>query len=267
MRFSGSYRRFRHRRGRYGMGRRRRFWRRRRVHPSRKRRSWGNKTIHLRFHHTTTVDFVNATPSASGSNTTLGWNLDHRYFTLEEFIKESKKPTTLPLYTPNHLPPFRYYRIKKIVMKGKWINQPIQGLENVMGFTALDLDGEDEGRGDTSHSSLDPKGSANEGPLTYDPLMNRSSRRAFNARHGFKRVFRPKPLLQSSLKESGMFPYLLKGQPWVSTYLGSNVHWQGISISMRQWLESSKISMQYDIDAYIEFKEFDYETGTQKINP
>lgn len=174
----------------------------------------------------------------------------------------------MPLYTSVHYPPFRYYRIKKIVMKGKWINQGLMTLENVMGFTALDLDGEDEGRGDASKSPLDPKtlSAADGGPLTYDPLMNRSSRRAFNARHGFTRIFRPKPQLLCTLREgTGMYSYFFKSTPWVSVEMGSGVHWEGITISMRQWMEQHPISMQYDIDAYVEFKEFDYETGTQKL--
>lgn len=246
-----------------------RIWRRRRFHPrSRIRRKWGHKTFHLRFHRTVTVDFKQATPSDEGqANTTLGWNLDHQYFTLEEFIKESKRADPMPLYTSTHWPPFRYYRIKKIVVKGRWINKPLTEIENVYGFTALDLDGEDEGRGDTSRSTLDPKTTEpNEGPLTYDPLMNRSSRKAFNARSGFKRIFRPKPQLLATLREGhGMFSYIFKSNPWVSTAMGSGVHWQGLSISMRQAILNTPIQMQYDIDAYIEFKEFDYETGTQKL--
>lgn len=259
-------RRFRRRRRHVRRHAPRRLRRRSRIHP-RRRRVFG-KTFHLRFHKTTTVDFPKATNTANADTATLGWNLDHQYFTLEEFIKEAKKPGTGEAYTSTHYPPFRYYRIRKIVFKGKWINQGLGSLENVLGNTALDLDGEDEGRGTASKSSLDPKkAGVTGGPLTYDPLMNRSSKRAFNARSGFTRIFRPQPQLLCTLREGGgMFSYFFgRKQPWVSVQMGSTVHWQGLSVSMRQWLEQHPVSMQYDITAYVQFKEFDYETGTQKI--
>lgn len=264
------YRRRRHARAR--MHRRRRHGHR--YHLRRRRFHRKPRTFHLRFHRTVTTDWKQATTSGTdgvGDKTlTLGWNMDHLYFTLEEFIKEAKT-TQIPTTSQPHNPPFRLYRIKKVVVRGTWINYPQSLQENVLGCTALDLDGEDEGRGDTSPSSLDPKevleqpGLLKSGPLTYNPLQNRSSRKFFNMRHGFKRVFRPRPQILSPLTTGGNYNLLFPGRtPWVQVVNGSDVHWEGLSISMRQVQHDKYLpQVQYDVDAYIEFKEFDYESGTQ----
>lgn len=265
MRFARRFRRRRHVR-RHA---RRRIRRPRRLYP-RRRRSSGYQTFHFRFHRTATASFPASTPNNEGEAVkSLGWNMDHMYFTLEEFIKESKRPDPIPEFTSRHWPPFRYFRIRKAVVRGKWINIPVSQEENVLGFTALDLDGEDEGKGNATRSPVDPKlGEDKGGPYTYDPLMNRSSRRRYNARHGFTRVFRPKPqLLSTPITGGGMFPFFFRRQPWVSVALGSQVHWEGLSLSMRQWESADPIAIQYDIDLYVQFKEFDYEPGTQNVPP
>lgn len=165
-----------------------------------------------------------------------------------------------------HQPPFRFFRFKKIVVKGKWINWRAQDVENIMGSTALDLDNEDGGRGNATKSPVDPKNSDPKGPFPYDPLQNRSSRRHFNLRRGFTRIFRPKvEWLTQQLNQSAHL--LTNRQPWISVREGANTTWNGLSISMRQMMDPlnqdppHNLQMQYTITAYIEFKEFDYEAG------
>ncbi|UPW41432.1 capsid protein [Dipodfec virus UA04Rod_4537] len=250
--------------------RRRRFRRNRRRHPRR--------TFHLRFRQVVTSDWPTApttTPSdgTSGKETPLQWNFDHMSFSLNHFLQIGHGTSSY-----QHQPPFRYYRFKKIVVKGTWINWTSQYFENVIGHTALDLDGEDKNRGNVNRSNLDPaehaarlRSDPTKAPFNYDPLQDRTSARKFNIRRGFTRVLRPKLEITQQVQTPKMeFHWLTKGTPWVSVREGSNMPWNGLSISLRQMKNPTTETpdppipqIQYDISAYVEFKEFDYETSKQ----
>lgn len=240
-----------------GAGRRRYF--RRRL--PRRPRFRNHRVFHVRFETVMTTDWPTTTHTdPSTGPVPLKWNFDHLVFRLDKFMQVH----TPEQHSYQHLPPFRYYDIRKIVVKAKWINWPEQYMENMMGCTALDLDGEDSNRGNVTHSRYDPPNEAHvdHGPFSYDPLQNRSTRKHWNFRSGFTRVFRPKPDI------SGLPHVLFRGRQWVSVREGSGTNWHGLSISCRQTRDllnetvPRNLNLQYTITAYVAFKDFDYETGS-----
>nr|QNO39284.1 capsid protein [Canine circovirus] len=247
----------------------------------RKRRQRNFKLFHLRLRRTLTADWPTAPVKPTNdpqTETPLLWNFDHLSFKLTDFLQASHGVGDF-----QHLPPFRYYKFKKVYIRAKWINWPKTLMENVLGRTALDLDGEDQGRGNATRSHLDPGATPgvteppkdpNKAPFIYDPLQDRATSKSFNMATGFKRGLTPKPMFtQEIASPSATAPWLTRGQPWVSVIKGANMVWNGLSISLRQMKDmrpttpetnTSQIpQVQYDISAYIAFKEFDYETGRQ----
>ncbi|AXR86429.1 capsid protein [Bamboo rat circovirus] len=240
------------------------------------------RTFHIRFHRVVTTDWpaANKTPTMVGGGTDMDppvetpllWNMDHLQFKLSQFMAISGNQTY------QHQPPFRYYKFKKIVVKGTWINFPMQTMENVLGNTALDLDGEDTGRGNVKQSHLDPglppgltgpdPTDPTKAPFIFDPLMDRASKKAFNIKRGFKRIFTPKP--QRTESANTPLTHLITRTPWVSVREGFDLPWNGLSLTLRQMKDPLNEEnnppmpqIQYDITAYVQFKEFDYETGHQ----
>uniref|UniRef100_A0AAU7E2X7 Capsid protein n=1 Tax=Arvicanthis rat circovirus TaxID=3141855 RepID=A0AAU7E2X7_9CIRC len=202
--------------------------------------------------------------------TPLQWNFDHLTFRLSDFVTPGQGVSKF-----QHTPPFRYYRIRKVVVQAKWINWTYQNMENVLGNTALDLDGEDTGRGNVTRSKLDPnvtdymgqEPDPNKAPFRYDPLWNRSSKKHWRASRGFTRIFRPKPQMTEPFDSTKMTHWLIRGQPWVSVREGADLPWNGLSISLRQMKDPlneddrSLPQLQYTMAIYVAFKEFDYEIG------
>ncbi|WGN90620.1 capsid protein [Banfec circovirus 2] len=273
--------RLRMRRRRYARARLR--FKRRRPH-IRYRRRRVPRTFHVRLRQILTSDWPAApkTPQESSGlsssedpETPLQWNFDHLSFKLSNLLTPGHGAGKF-----QHSPPFRYFKIKKIVVKGTWINWPAQNMENVLGHTALDLDGEDTGRGNATRSNLDPgkppstlapAPDPDKAPFQYDPLMDRMSARAFKINRGFVRIFRPKPqFTQFVLPTTNQTHWLTKGVPWISVREGADLVWNGLSISLRQMKDPLNQDpqppvpqVQYDISAYVQFKEFDYEAGRQ----
>nr|WDW25931.1 MAG: putative capsid protein [Canine circovirus] len=243
------------------------------------------KFFHVRFHRVLTTDWpaaskvpkmVDADDNDPTKETPLLWNMDHLQFKLSQFIQCYQPPN----FTFQHQPPFRYYKINKVVVKGTWINFPERTMENTLGNTALDLDGEDTGRGNVTQSNLDPGKPPTMGdpptpvqpPYIYDPLQNRASKKAFNMLSGFKRIFRPKPSLTETGSGSKVVHWFNKPTPWVSVREGCDLPWNGLSITLRQMKdplnedpEPPIPQIQYDISMYVTFREFDYETGKQLV--
>lgn len=273
-------RRYRRRaRARHVWARRRPLHRRRRRFP--RRRNF--KYFHARFHTVLTADWPAApkvpqyqsSQDADDDKTTpLLWNFDHLTFSLSSFLVPGHGAGSY-----QHSPPFRFFKIKKIVVKGTWINWTAKDMENAIGTTALDLDGEDANRGNATRSPLDPgkppglvspPPDPNKAPFLYDPLANRTSARAWRLRRGFTRVFRPKPQMTEPIPQHPATHWLTRRTPWVSVREGADLAWNGLSISLRQLkdpLNEDPVpplpSIQYDIKAYVLFKEFDYEPGRQ----
>ncbi|UNI72386.1 MAG: capsid protein [Chaetfec virus UA24_8279] len=251
-------RRHAHRR-RFAHRRRRRTFRRR--YRSFHKFKYGH--FHVRLQKTLTTLWPKATNPTNKDDPALGWNTDHLQFTLVDFLPP-KWATAVP---------FKYYRIRKIVVRGRPINVETGTRTITYGNTALDLDGLDVPNGKIMQAR-DPKKlmdgpmgiHENDAPsaLTYDPLKNRTSARHYSAARGFKRVWRPTPQTQiqlvklqgSSVTWQSSDPVASRGlaNSWWDTVQSGKLPWEGLFISMRE--SDSDILLEYDIHLYVEFKEF-----------
>lgn len=233
--------------------------------------------FHVRLQKTLTTLWPKAATPSDKDPPSLDWNTDHLQFSLVDFLP-GKWATAVP---------FKYFRIRKIVVRGRPINIATGTRTITYGNTALDLDGLDVPNGKIMqsrdpHKLMDgPMGiHENNAPsaLTYDPLKNRSSTRPYSAARGFKRIWKPTPLTQLQLvKIQGQAVSWQSSSPvasrslansWWDTVQSVKLPWEGLFISMRE--SDTDILFEYNIHMYVEFKEFNLlvnpiEKGTLEV--